>query len=396
MIEADRPRLPNGILNASIMIVDDVELNRLTLRQILARQGFRNFVEAADGESAMRTALDRPPHLIILDLMMPRLDGFTFCRQARQEPKLRHLPILVQTALTDNADRTRAFHAGATDLISKPINAEELIARAIIQLEYHALLGSLQQYKLDMDHELSQARDLQGTLLPSGEHIETLEASHGIRVHSHFEPSIQIGGDVWGVWPIDESKVSVYTIDLSGHGVSAALNTFRLHTLIRAAGPAMRANPGAFLTSLNGHLCNMFSRQQFATMFYGVVNLQANKLFYAAAASPSAVMVSGTEISTVSGQGFPLGIVKDAVYDTQSLPFRKSDRLMLFSDALTEVESHTQGVLGEDRLVNSLRSLPEKDGKTLFNHALEQYRQYLGHGNLPQDDLTLTVYERLA
>ena len=132
-----------NIRNSRILVVDDNRVNRHLLVAVLQRGGFPNVGTAEDGIDALAKIEEGAPDLILLDLMMPRMDGFEVCRQVRANPAWRDLPILVQSSLSGSEDRKHAFSAGATDFVTKPINATELLSRVRIHLENQALLRDL-------------------------------------------------------------------------------------------------------------------------------------------------------------------------------------------------------------------------------------------------------------
>lgn len=113
---------------ATILIVDDLAANRETLTELLTADGFR-FVEAADGPTALRLAAGAPPDLVLLDIMMPGMDGFEVCRRMRADVRLAEVPVIMVTALDDQASRLAGLEAGADDFITKPFNRAELRAR---------------------------------------------------------------------------------------------------------------------------------------------------------------------------------------------------------------------------------------------------------------------------
>jgi adenylate cyclase len=119
-----KPTRPCGL----VLVVDDEEHNRTLLRDSLEARGYE-VEEAEDGLEALRKIAARPPDVILLDLMMPKMDGIEFCGKLRKSHKTAHLPILMITALSDRGDRLMAIHAGANDFLNKPIDAQDVILR---------------------------------------------------------------------------------------------------------------------------------------------------------------------------------------------------------------------------------------------------------------------------
>jgi signal transduction histidine kinase len=111
-----------------ILVADDEEKNRRILRDILENQGHMVML-AEDGQQALEKAFAGSPDVVVLDVMMPKMDGYEVCSQIRKDPRTAHLPILMVTALKDRADRLKGIQAGANDFLTKPIDAEEIRLR---------------------------------------------------------------------------------------------------------------------------------------------------------------------------------------------------------------------------------------------------------------------------
>ena len=149
-----------GIYDCLILVVDDTEFNRTLITAMLRQAGFRRIQHAVDGIDALQKIGDELPDLVILDIVMPGLDGFEVCRHLRAEPRFSDLPVLVQTALSNTEDRNKAFQLGTTDLITKPIDRNELLARVRIHLENRVLIQDLQLYRARLESELGMAREM--------------------------------------------------------------------------------------------------------------------------------------------------------------------------------------------------------------------------------------------
>src|SRR5690242_17753705 len=130
--------------NTSILVVDDTPANIGFLLETLSKAGHRVRV-ATDGESALEQAQYSPPCLILLDVMMPGIDGFETCRRLRRIPQLAQIPVIFMTALSDAHDKVRAFEAGANDYIPKPFQYEEVLARVQNHLARRTLEKKLQE-----------------------------------------------------------------------------------------------------------------------------------------------------------------------------------------------------------------------------------------------------------
>jgi len=385
----------DGLAGARVLIVDDNRINRHLLLALLERGGITLIEQAEDGQDALALMERFKPDLVLLDLMMPQMDGFEMCRRLRADPRWKSLPVLVQSSLSRTEDRARAFAAGATDYVTKPINAVELLARVRIQLRKRAMLRDLEQYHSRTESELELARAMQARMLPGSDRLAELEAATGIAVQAHFAPSSELGGDFWGIERLPDGRVAVYLVDFSGHGVGAALNTFRLDAICRQIG-CTDLTPAEFLEAVNRRLCGLLPSGQFATMLTGLIDPVAGEFHYASAGS-TAPMVwhPGDEAPRLGdGSGLPLGLLPSVSYDARRLPMPPGARLFLYSDAAIEIpieggESHE--VLDEYGLATLLAlRLHEPDDAALLSGLLDD----LTATGPIDDDLTALLLTR--
>lgn len=391
MSEADSTEGAWTIADARVMVVDDNRVNRHLLHALLDRGGIHQVEMAADGLEALERIADFRPDLILLDLMMPNMDGFETCRRLREDERWREVPVLVQSSLSRAEDRARAFQAGATDYVTKPINALELLARVRIHLQNRGLLDSLRTFRQRTEAELDMARAMQQRLLPSVERRRELEAATGVAIDAHFAPSSELGGDCWDVRRDGQGRLIVYLVDFSGHGVGAALNTFRLHTILQHMDFA-DFDPDAFVSAINRRLCTLLPSGQFATVLAGVVDPAAGCFRYASAGStrPMVWLPGGAEPLLGDSSGLPLGLLASAAYEARSLPLPPGGRLLLYSDAAIEipVDDDVLDEPGLARLASPM--MTEADGARL----LARLRDALHATGPVDDDLTLLLLTR--
>ncbi|MFS2011004.1 PP2C family protein-serine/threonine phosphatase [Azospirillum sp. CT11-132] len=354
----------DGLAGARVLVVDDNRINRHLLLALLERGGITLIEQAEDGHDALVRIERFKPDLVLLDLMMPQMDGFEMCRRLRADPRWKSLPVLVQSSLNRAEDRARAFAAGATDYVTKPINAVELLARVRIHLRKRTMLRDLQQYHGRTEAELELARAMQARMLPGPDRLAELEAATGIAIHTHFAPSSELGGDFWGINRLPDGRVAIYLVDFSGHGVGAALNTFRLDAICRQIG-STELSPAEFLAAVNRRLCGLLPCGQFATMLTGVIDPAAGLFHYASAGSTAPMMWHpGDEAPRLGdGSGLPLGLLASASYDSRLMPMPPGARLFLYSDAAIEIP-----IGGED----SHEVLDEYGLATLFARRLQE------------------------
>jgi len=262
------------ITNCRILVVDDDRLIQKLVWTRLEMEGIEHIEVAENGRDGLLKIDSFRPDLVILDVDMPVMDGIEFLRLIRAKPKYADLDVIVSTAIDDTDKRDDLLELGATNVIVKPINHDLLAARVRIHLEHGLMVKSLKTYRQRVAKELASAQKMQLQLLPADARVEEIRSRYGLIVNRHFQPSSELGGDYFDLWPMDEHRFGVLMIDFSGHGISAAINTFRLSTILRGVSSADRT-PGEFLAEINKGLAEILSVSEFATALFAIVDIDA-------------------------------------------------------------------------------------------------------------------------
>lgn len=356
-----RVRRDNHNLQKSrIMIIDDTELNIAIIMTYLKNAGFYNFERASDGQEALNKLHEFQPDLIILDLMMPIMDGFEVIRRIRSMPEFQNLPIIIQTGMSQPEQQIQAWKNGANDVVVKPIHHLELVARVNNLLKTKFLMNELEEYYSTAADDISLAFDLQLSLLPSNKNFENIERENQFIIKNMFRPSRFLSGDLWGIKEIDDKNFAVWLCDFSGKGIRASMNTFRLHTLITEFNDDL-CEPQKFLYRLNNSLKKFMSSGNFATFLYGVVNREENTFTYSSASSTAPIIYSHIDHSFITGDsaGMSLGVMKDVEYQAHTLPYASNHSLVLYSDLLWESPEVSGISFEENSLPQFFDALPK-------------------------------------
>lgn len=343
---------PVNLGEARILVVEDNEMNRLFACAVLESMGLTQVECAVNGRDGLDKVESFAPDLVLLDLMMPIMNGEAFLKALRAEPRHRHLPVIVLSAVMDQHTRNTLFAGGANDYIGKPIDRLELVARVEVHLRSHLALADLRRYRDRLAVDLRTARSMQNALLPGLDQLIGARDRYGLTINAVFNPSTELGGDLWGLVPVDEHRLAIYTVDFSGHGVAASINTFRLHLLLQDM-DAQMAYPEAVLEKVNVNLKQLLPRGQFATMTLAVIDLSARTLSLVNAGGPAPILVEpGGVPRLVGGAGLPLGISLMARYEPIVIPFPPGSQLSLYSDALIDAPDTGGKPLGEEWVVD--------------------------------------------
>lgn len=258
------------------------------------------------------------------------------------------------------------------------------------------MFDDLQSYKRRLDDDLEAARASQLRLLPKEELLACIGDEAGVRLSYFFEPTSELGGDIWGAFSLGDGRFALYLADFSGHGVAAALNTFRLTTLIQEH-RERRSEPAAYLEILNERLKEILPTGQYATMLYGIVDAKAGHFAYAAAASPRPLVVdlATGAVEAGEGRGLPLGAVPGAKFMERELLIGPGSMIVMASDALLESLDMDGKSLGKDGVADLVRDVALQkgsaaDAETLLAPFLAKVARPL------KDDLTLVACRVLS
>jgi PAS domain S-box-containing protein len=294
-----------------------------------------------------------------------------------------------------------AFNAEGefTGYVGTGLDVTEEVENATRLSDAYALLKDMfddvQTYRDRLEEDLNTARDTQKELLPTPAVLSETEERTAVSITSHFEPSSELGGDIWGISPLSGRRFAIYIADFSGHGVSAALNTFRLHALIQEAS-VPKDDPAFFLQHLNLHLKALLPIGQYATMLYGVIDADQGLFTYAAAGAPRPLVLDLTTgaVTPGNGSGLPLGATERARYENRTLVFPANSLLLLWSDALTGSPCSNGKRLDQDEVSAMLSHAAISGGPPAAASFLEPFLSRVERP-LP-DDLTAVCCWRRA
>lgn len=385
--------LPKSVVkdSAKVLIVEDQPSTRLMVRSMLEHAGFKNIQEAENGEEGLEKVREEKPDLVFLDVVMPKMDGFHMCQEMKNDPKMADIPILFLTALDDVKSRTSGYKMGAVDYVNKPIQNDEILARAEVHIHNGMLKNQLQLYFDRVSAELDLARTFQKRLLPQELECSSFESQYKIKIQSHFQASEELAGDYWQIFKIDKNRFAVALVDFTGHGVAAALNTATAHGLFQDLEADM-SDPLNVGQALNKQMRKILSVDSFATFFYGVCDVKKQTLSYIGCGStPIAHLPAdkGEDFSFVDCSGFPLGIVDEDRFDpaVKTLELKKGDTLFLYSDALTEAKHKSGKRWLEDGLTAILDKAHHFSEDDFLGSIKERFNQT---AQMPlKDDLTM-------
>jgi sigma-B regulation protein RsbU (phosphoserine phosphatase) len=374
----------NDLSDSRVLIVDDVKANVDVLVQAL-RDDYKLSV-ALNGESALRSAEKNPPDLVLLDILMPGLDGYEVCRRLRASPQTREVPVMFLSSLEDVVNKARGFEAGGNDYLTKPFEMLEVKARVHSLLRAKAYSDAVRE---KMASELRIAREIQLGILPSD--VPARTRGTGLDIHAVLEPAREVGGDLYEVLRTGEDRVVVVVGDVSGKGVPAALFMAVTTTLIRAVATEVQ-RPEEILSRVNDALSTQNPRDMFVTLSCAVFEPRAARVSCASAGHPSPVLLRDGQAPSLPfpSAGMVAGIMPATEIPSQSLDLRAGDTLVFYTDGVTEAFNAQGEQFGERRLLEHLAKTP---GHTAAETVASTLGAVRGHaGDHPQsDDITIVA-----
>ncbi len=370
-----------------ILIVDDARTNVDILVEAL-RAEYKLSI-ALSGESALRSIEKNAPDLILLDIMMPGMDGYEVCRRLRASPQTREIPVMFLSALEEVHNKTLGFEVGGNDYLTKPFEVLEVKARVHSLLKAKAYSDAVKE---KIASELRIAREIQLGILPSD--IASSTAGTGVEVEAYLEPAREVGGDLYEVIRTEDGRLVVFIGDVSGKGIPAALFMAVTMTLVRTMGHQYH-EPDEIVSRVSEALARQNPRDMFVTLFCAVLDPAKGLVTCASAGHPSPVLVRPG-----SPPSFPVqptaglaGIVPGMEVGTQLIELRSGDTLVLYTDGVTEAHDAGDELFGEDRLLAHLAAQPGRTAAETVSGLVEAIRRFAG-GREPADDIAIIAIRR--
>ncbi|MBJ7327395.1 MAG: SpoIIE family protein phosphatase [Chthoniobacterales bacterium] len=365
--------VPSAV-TARILIVDDQPENCIVLQRRLEKEGHR-CVAVHDGEAALARLAVEAFDLVLLDIMMPGMDGREVLRRIKTDENLRHIPVIMISALDQIESVVACIERGAEDYLPKPFNPVLLRARIGSSLDRkrlrdaeQAAFAALKDSQEKLAAELSEAAAYVQSVLPPPIKDGPVGASW------QFLPSSSLGGDAFGYGSPREGTFGISLLDVCGHGVGAALLSISVLNVIRAESlPGVDfTDPGAVLAGLNAAFPMERHGEMFFTAWSGIYDHSSRRMRFAAGGHPPAIMVlpDGTT-SILAAKGPVIGACEGMKFVTQEIFVPVGARIFVFSDGAYEIRQHGGTMMGHDDLRALLAKSP-REGATSW--AMDQLR----------------------
>jgi len=389
------PPLPGG--PGRLLVVDDVEANRDLLARRLRQMG-HGVETATNGREALERMRAEPFDLVLLDVMMPEMDGLEVLEVLRTEEALRGIPVVMVSAVQEMESVVRCIELGATDYLPKPFNVVLLKARVESSLEKKRLRDREQLHARSLERELEIGRNIQTSFLP-----RALPGLPGWEIAAALRPARQVGGDFYDAFLLPGGALALVLADVCDKGVGAALFMAVFRSLIRVtservaaggatAGEVLRETVipiNEYVTRTHGD-ANMF-----ATTFAAVLDPGTGVMAWLNAGhEPPFLRRVGGALSRLPPTGPAVGLLPAMAFGVREELMAHGDLLFAYSDGVTEARAPDGSHFGEERLLALVREGAPSGGP--FLARIEDAVAAHAAGAEPSDDLSMLAVRRLS
>ncbi|MBP9181714.1 MAG: SpoIIE family protein phosphatase [Fuscovulum sp.] len=390
-----------------VLVVDDSRAQRHILAMYLRKWGYE-VLEAASGEEALAICSTVAVGFVISDWMMPGMSGVEFCRQFKSLPREDYGYFILLTSKSEKSEIADGLLAGADDFVPKPVSSDELRARLragqrILSMRSElveknrviaANMQELQKLYDSLDRDLIEARKLQQTLVRE-RHRDFGRAAVSLMIRS----SGHVGGDLVGSFQIDDQRIAVYSVDVSGHGVASAMMTARLAGYLSGSSPDQNLafqqlpdgrrevrRPAEIARAFNRLMLEEIQVEQYFTMTYAELDLATGRARLVQAGHPHPMILrADRRLERVGAGGLPIGLIPDAAYEDTDLTLSPGDRLFLMSDGITECPGPGGLDLGEEGLARILGRIADMDSPALLEALVWDLANHAGSDHFADD-----------
>ena len=387
---------------AALLIVDDNEDNRYTLTRRLNREGYDNLTTANNGREALDLLHSKPFDLVLLDIMMPELNGYEVLEQMKANATLRDIPVIMISALSEIDSVIRCIELGAEDYLPKPFNPTLLRARVGATLEKKRLRDEVRASLARLEDEMDSARKLQIGMLPRL--FPACTAEQPVEVYASMEPAREVGGDLYDCFYASEHLFCFLVGDVSGKGASAAMFMARTRSLVRMAIDLTRQSGAAVLSpafiaeAVNRELCQNNDDRMFVTVFLGLLDTSTGMLAYINAGHPAPhVLHASGQLEQIAGKSeMPLGVRSKIEYHNEKVSLQPGDTVFVVSDGVVEAMNPEGAFYTIDRLNAVLHDTSALGAMELVRKVVEDVNAFTGAAPKADDVTALALRWRPA
>lgn len=379
--------------SAVILAVDDTPENLDVIKGLLATD--YQVRVAPNGQIGLKIAKAQQPDIILLDIMMPGIDGYEVCRQLKADPETASIPVIFLTAKTDVADEAAGFELGACDYITKPVNPTLLKARVQTHLALKQNIDRLE----DLSQQLAAAKGKMEDELNVGQRIQLSMLPTSPPAHDNFDIAAtmraarQVGGDLYDYFFITPRLFCVCIADISDKGVPASLFMAVTKTLLRANSTDDEST-ASIVTRINDALAEDNDAAMFATLFLAIIDIQSGEMTYTNAGhnKPFIRRQQGGVDIVPDLHGPVAGAMDGLAYGESHITLHHGDTLLLYTDGVSEAMDKDDNLYSEERVEALLASQNNASPQQMIEHIIASVDSFANDVE-QSDDITLLAFK---
>lgn len=393
-----------------ILVVDDVRETVVMLENILIRAG-HEVVSASNGKEALDIIESTDISFVLTDWEMPVMNGKELVKAIRGLNLDRYVYVIILTAKSGKNEMIEGLEAGADDYVVKPFNSHELKVRIRAGERILELEKKLTDSNKQLEHALAIIqKDIDTAAAFQNELLPPNNIQYGNYKFNWFLiPTKQLAGDIFNYYLLDDGKIVFFLLDVAGHGVSSSMLSFTLNNILApystenqiftrfdsSESSLLVSSPAMLFKKLNEHFFKSHDAMQYFTIIYGIIDPVTDKIKLSRAGHTNPIILRNDgNVEFLNIKGTAIALLSEADFEEVEFRLFPGDRLLLYSDGITECIRETNEIFGFDRFKDFLSGKNETDSAALLEEIKRAIIEFKHKAEF-EDDLSALIVEKI-